>query len=102
MRLGSDRDGRLRSISHEAVVQTARHAEFVEQVTVATRMMYAAPDRFSVQRVARLDVPIVANQLEMSLEKRDWLEAGVVVFGHGQPFVGTPSEAVASALRPRS
>ncbi len=28
---------------------------------------------------ARLDVPLVANQLEMSLRKRDWLEAGVVV-----------------------
>ncbi|MDH2391134.1 aldo/keto reductase [Streptomyces sp. HNM0663] len=28
---------------------------------------------------ARLDVPLVANQLEMSLEQRDWLEAGVVL-----------------------
>jgi predicted oxidoreductase len=27
----------------------------------------------------RLDVPLVANQLEMSLQRRDWLEAGVVV-----------------------
>ncbi|MFD4144305.1 aldo/keto reductase family oxidoreductase [Streptomyces sp. NPDC058572] len=28
---------------------------------------------------ARLDVPLVANQLEMSLRRRDWLEAGVLV-----------------------
>ncbi|MFD7611040.1 aldo/keto reductase family oxidoreductase [Streptomyces sp. NPDC059828] len=28
---------------------------------------------------ARLEVPIVANQLEMSLQRRDWLEAGVAV-----------------------
>ncbi|MBT2365523.1 aldo/keto reductase [Streptomyces sp. ISL-10] len=28
---------------------------------------------------ARLDVPLVANQLEMSLYRRDWLEAGVLV-----------------------
>ncbi|MGW8953315.1 aldo/keto reductase [Streptomyces sp. NPDC055709] len=28
---------------------------------------------------ARLDVPLVANQLEMSLQRRDWLEAGVLV-----------------------
>ncbi|MGW7366282.1 aldo/keto reductase [Streptomyces sp. NPDC054841] len=29
--------------------------------------------------LARLDVPLVANQLEMSLQQRDWLEAGVLV-----------------------
>lgn len=28
---------------------------------------------------AHLDVPLVANQLEMSLHRRDWLEAGVLV-----------------------
>ncbi|MFI6090916.1 aldo/keto reductase family oxidoreductase [Streptomyces sp. NPDC051218] len=28
---------------------------------------------------AHLDVPLVANQLEMSLESRDWIEAGVLV-----------------------
>ncbi|MFE7775246.1 aldo/keto reductase family oxidoreductase [Streptomyces sp. NPDC057445] len=28
---------------------------------------------------ARLDVPLVADQLEMSLQRRDWLEAGVLV-----------------------
>ena len=35
IKLGADPDGRLRSIDHEAVVQTSRHAEFVEQVVTA-------------------------------------------------------------------
>ncbi len=40
---------------------------------------------------ARLDVPLVANQLEMSLHSRDWVEAGVLLntpgsAGNGFPF----------------
>ncbi|MFG2983622.1 aldo/keto reductase family oxidoreductase [Streptomyces sp. NPDC048258] len=40
---------------------------------------------------ARLDVPLVANQLEMSLHNRDWVEAGVLLntpesAGNGFPF----------------
>ncbi|MFE2168463.1 aldo/keto reductase family oxidoreductase [Streptomyces sp. NPDC059447] len=40
---------------------------------------------------ARLDVPLVANQLEMSLYRRDWVEAGVLLntphlAGNGFPF----------------
>src|SRR6478735_4798595 len=58
VRLGADADGRLRSIDHDAVVQTSRHVEFVEQVVVATRMMYAAENRRTRHRVADLDVPI--------------------------------------------
>src|SRR6478672_7018397 len=58
VRLGADADGRLRSIDHDAVVQTSRHAEFVEQVVVATRLMYAAENRRTRHRVADLDVPI--------------------------------------------
>ncbi|MFF8266858.1 aldo/keto reductase family oxidoreductase [Streptomyces sp. NPDC016562] len=42
---------------------------------------------------ARLDVPLVANQLEMSLYSRDWVEAGVLVntpeFGRGGFPFGT-------------
>src|SRR6478736_4385565 len=58
VRLGADADGRLRSIDHDAVVQSSRHVEFVEQVVVATRMMYAAENRRTRHRVADLDVPI--------------------------------------------
>jgi xanthine dehydrogenase YagR molybdenum-binding subunit len=58
VRLGADVDGRLRSIDHDAVVQTSRHVEFVEQVVTATRMMYAAKNRRTRHRVQALDVPI--------------------------------------------
>ena len=52
---------------------------------------------------ARLDVPLVANQLEMSLHRRDWLEAGVLVntvegAGVGFPF-GTVEHCVARGIQ---
>ncbi|RSS83265.1 aldo/keto reductase [Streptomyces sp. WAC06614] len=37
----------------------------------------AAPQIAALQ--ARLEVPLVANQLEMSLHRRDWVEAGVLL-----------------------
>jgi xanthine dehydrogenase YagR molybdenum-binding subunit len=58
IKLGAEPDGRLRSIDHDAVVQTSRHAEFVEQVVTASRMMYAAENRRTRHRVLALDVPI--------------------------------------------
>lgn len=58
IKLGADLDGRLQSIDHDAVVQTSRHVEFVEQVVTATRMMYAAEHRRTRHRVLDLDVPI--------------------------------------------
>ncbi|MFF1695884.1 aldo/keto reductase family oxidoreductase [Streptomyces sp. NPDC058257] len=52
---------------------------------------------------ARLDVPLVANQLEMSLERRDWVEAGVLVntpaaAGNGFPH-GTLEYCVANGIQ---
>jgi xanthine dehydrogenase YagR molybdenum-binding subunit len=58
VRLGADREGRLSAISVDAVSQTARIKEFAEQTAVAARMMYAAPNRRTTHRVARLDVPV--------------------------------------------
>jgi xanthine dehydrogenase YagR molybdenum-binding subunit len=58
VRLGADRDGRLAAISVDAVSQTSRIKEFAEQTAVAARMMYAAPNRRTTHRVARLDVPV--------------------------------------------
>jgi xanthine dehydrogenase YagR molybdenum-binding subunit len=58
MRLGADRDGRLTAIAHDVVEQTARLYEFAEQTAVATRMMYAAPNRRTTHRLARLNVPV--------------------------------------------
>ncbi|WP_412075258.1 aldo/keto reductase family oxidoreductase [Streptomyces xanthophaeus] len=39
---------------------------------------------------ARLDVPLVANQLEMSLYSRDWVEAGVLLNTAGSTGNGFP------------
>jgi xanthine dehydrogenase YagR molybdenum-binding subunit len=57
VRLGAERDGRLRSIAHHAIGQTAATPGFLEQTTVVNRVMYAAPNRRSSQQVAALDVP---------------------------------------------
>jgi xanthine dehydrogenase YagR molybdenum-binding subunit len=57
VRLGADRDGRLTAIAHESIQQTSTLREYVEQTAVATRTMYAAPDRLTTHRVAALDVP---------------------------------------------
>jgi xanthine dehydrogenase YagR molybdenum-binding subunit len=58
IRLGADRDGRLTAIAHDVVEQTATIKEFAEQTAVATRMMYAAPNRRTTHRLARLDLPV--------------------------------------------
>src|SRR5258706_11810186 len=57
IRLGAERDGRLIAIAHDVVAQTTTPFEFAEQAAVPTRMMYAAPNRRTTHRLARLDVP---------------------------------------------
>jgi xanthine dehydrogenase YagR molybdenum-binding subunit len=57
VRLGADRDGRLTAIAHDVQEQTSTVREFAEQTAVATRMMYAAPNRRTTHRLAALDVP---------------------------------------------
>jgi xanthine dehydrogenase YagR molybdenum-binding subunit len=57
VRLGADRDGRLTAIAHDVVEQTSTVREFAEQTAVVTRMLYAAPNRRTTHRLARLDVP---------------------------------------------
>jgi xanthine dehydrogenase YagR molybdenum-binding subunit len=57
LRLGAERDGTLVAIAHDVVEQTSTMAEFAEQTAVVTRMMYAAPNRRTTHRLARLDVP---------------------------------------------
>jgi xanthine dehydrogenase YagR molybdenum-binding subunit len=57
LRLGADADGRLQAIVHEVAEQTSTVREFAEQTAVATRVMYAAPNRRTAHRVAALDVP---------------------------------------------
>jgi xanthine dehydrogenase YagR molybdenum-binding subunit len=57
LRLGADADGRLTAISHEVFEQSSTVREFAEQTAVPTRTMYAAPNRRTSHRLARLDVP---------------------------------------------
>src|SRR5260221_5230954 len=57
MRLGADSKGRLMAIAHDVVEQTSTIHESAEQTAVATRMMYAAPNRRTTHRLARLNVP---------------------------------------------
>src|SRR5437763_1569435 len=60
IRLGADNDGRLTTIVHDVVEQTSTIEEFAEQTALPTRMMYAAPNRLTTHRLARLDVPTPA------------------------------------------
>ncbi len=57
VRLAADRTGTLTAIAHDVVEQTSTIEEFAEQTAVATRMMYAAPNRRTTHRLARLDLP---------------------------------------------
>ncbi|MBB2988616.1 xanthine dehydrogenase YagR molybdenum-binding subunit [Mycolicibacterium iranicum] len=58
IRLGASRDGRLTALAHEVVEQTSAVKEFAEQTAVTSRKMYAAPNRRTSHRLARLDVPV--------------------------------------------
>jgi xanthine dehydrogenase YagR molybdenum-binding subunit len=57
VRLGADRDGRLLAVAHDVVEQSSTVREYAEQTAVATRMMYAAPNRSTTHRLVRLDLP---------------------------------------------
>ena len=57
VRLGADRGGRLAAYGHDAVVQSARFDTFVEPVSLAARSLYAAPNRRTRHRLAKLDLP---------------------------------------------
>jgi xanthine dehydrogenase YagR molybdenum-binding subunit len=58
VRLGANADGRLTATVHDVVEHTSRIKEFAEQTAVATRMMYACPNRRTSHRLAALDVPV--------------------------------------------
>src|SRR5215813_30661 len=57
VRLGADRDGRLTGYGQDAVVQCARIDIFTEPVCSAARRLYAAPNRLTRHRRAKLDLP---------------------------------------------
>jgi xanthine dehydrogenase YagR molybdenum-binding subunit len=57
VRLGADRDGRLTAYGHDALVHCASFDQYTEPVCIAARMLYAAPNRLTRHRRAKLDLP---------------------------------------------
>jgi xanthine dehydrogenase YagR molybdenum-binding subunit len=57
VRLGAERDGRLIAYSQDALVHCARFDMFTEPVCESARMLYAAPNRLTRHRRAKLDLP---------------------------------------------
>ncbi|MFB7501123.1 xanthine dehydrogenase family protein molybdopterin-binding subunit [Streptomyces sp. NPDC056161] len=57
VRLGADRDGRLRALEHRSLNMTSTVRVFVEPATSVSRVMYDAPAHHTANEVVRLDVP---------------------------------------------
>jgi xanthine dehydrogenase YagR molybdenum-binding subunit len=57
VRFGAGADGRLLAFGHDAIGHTSRLKEFAEQAATPGRVMYAAPNRRTTHRLARLDLP---------------------------------------------
>jgi xanthine dehydrogenase YagR molybdenum-binding subunit len=58
VQLGAGRDGQLTAIAHDVVEQAVAINEFAEPTAVPARVMYAAPNRRTTHRLARLDLPV--------------------------------------------
>jgi xanthine dehydrogenase YagR molybdenum-binding subunit len=57
LRLGANPDGQLTAYGQDALVQTAAFDQYVEPVMLAARTLYAAPNRLTRHRLAKLDLP---------------------------------------------
>lgn len=57
VKLGADRDGKLKAIVHEAVAETSRREEYVETVVNWSGMLYACDDVRLDYRLVALDQP---------------------------------------------
>jgi xanthine dehydrogenase YagR molybdenum-binding subunit len=57
VRLGAERDGRLIAYGHDALTHCARFDIYADPVCIAARVLYAAPNRLSRHRRAKLDLP---------------------------------------------
>jgi xanthine dehydrogenase YagR molybdenum-binding subunit len=57
LRLGATPDGRLTAYGQDALVQAASFDDYVEPVMLAARQLYAAPNRLTRHRLAKLDLP---------------------------------------------
>jgi xanthine dehydrogenase YagR molybdenum-binding subunit len=54
--LGAELDGRVRSIAHDTLTQTAEFAQWIESSGFVSRSLYASPNLRMTHRVARLNV----------------------------------------------
>jgi xanthine dehydrogenase YagR molybdenum-binding subunit len=52
--LGADRDGRLRSLAHDTVAQTAFHDDWIESSGLFSRSLYDVPNYRMTHRLARM------------------------------------------------
>jgi xanthine dehydrogenase YagR molybdenum-binding subunit len=57
VRSGATAEGRLTAYGQDALVQTASFDQYVEPVLLAARTLYAAPNRLTRHRLAKLDLP---------------------------------------------
>ncbi len=55
LRLACDNEGRLQSIVHEAVSETSRFEDYVENIVTWSGMLYETPNRRTSHRVVELD-----------------------------------------------
>ena len=58
LRLGASADGKLNAVGHEAWSNGARYDNFFEPSAMQTRLLYAAPARYTPHYLARLDMPV--------------------------------------------
>ena len=94
LRLGADRDGRLTAYGQDALVECARFDGFVDPVCLAARTLYAAPNRLTRHRLAKLDLP-----------RSDSMRApgdAIVVDGPSRRSTGSRSRSVDNTVRART
>ena len=58
LRLGASADGKLAAVGHEAWSNGARYDNFFEPSALQTRLLYAAPARYTPHYLAKLDLPV--------------------------------------------
>ncbi|MDB5450270.1 MAG: xanthine dehydrogenase family protein molybdopterin-binding subunit [Phenylobacterium sp.] len=58
LQLGADRDGRLTAIAHDTWCDNNPNEIFYETAAMATRSLYAAPNRRTTHRLVHLDIPV--------------------------------------------
>ena len=58
LRLGASADGKLNAVGHEAWSNGARYDDFFEPSAMQTRLLYAAPARYTPHYLVKLDLPV--------------------------------------------